>query len=155
MRSTRYDSYCFAPVKLGVSHFGKEVNAPIVKDTWYPIIPYYREALLRSITATTSANLTGASLKFALMRNNEVVVATVLGDQSIATAITGTALTVGAMFTTHKPSVFTLGDVVLNTPALSAVIKDFSELDLAFQVTGADVPDALRITFEYQFTYIA
>ena len=154
IRSVRYDSYCFAPLKVGVAHYGKTRNAPIEKDIWYPIAPMYKEAILRGFKVTTSADLAAASLKFALMRDGEVILASVFADKSIATAVTSSDLALGSMFTTYKPTLFTFGDVVANTPAITT-IDDFSTLDIAFQVSGAVPPDALVISFEYQFTYKA
>lgn len=154
MSGLRYDDYFFAPVKYGIAHYGKSVGSPIVKDTWYPITKMYKEAVIRTVNVTTSADLTGATLKFALRKgiNSLVAIPTFLADKSIATAVADTALTFGTMFTTYKPNKFTFGDVIKNTPAITTV-DDFNLMELSFQLSGADPTDALIISFTYEFAY--
>lgn len=154
MYGLRYDDYFFAPLKFGVCHYGKSLGTPIERDTWYTITKLYKESIIRSMAVTTSADLAAASVKFALRSttNNAILIPTFFADQTIATAQTDKALAFGTMFTTFKPDKFVFGDVIANTPAITTV-KDFSLLELVFQVAGAVPPDALTVSFTYQMAY--
>lgn len=146
----RYDDYFLGPIKKGFPAYGTTYGTPLVRDTYYTIGPVYKEYLIYEVKATTSAVLTGASLKVVLRRGGAVAITAAYADQSVATAITDQALTPGTMFTANfKLNRFTFGDVVANTPAVAAVLPDFNVLDLAFQITGADVPANYNVTFEY------
>lgn len=152
----RYDDYFFAPVKTGICHYGSTLGTAIVRDTYYPITTMYKEAIIRSLQVTTSADLTGASVKVVLRKSGVVAITAIFADKTIATAQADSALTAGTMFTApFKLNKFTLGDIAANVPAIGAALTDFNVMDLAFQITGADVPSTLLVSFVYEMAYKA
>lgn len=156
----KFDAHIKAPNWSLTNVFGKHPlvinSSPFKAGVYQPIMRAYAPVGIKSVTVTTSVDVVGAKLSFALITGSimggitpyKVVVDDVIAEVDIAKAVDNSKTTWGTMFTKGTPDVFTLRE--LQSQFSGFTDKSWDDLYLAAKITGGAVPDDFNMIIKVE-----